>query len=85
MDNDLVGSGKISKAAIVNQEGGVFAASPGYNVRKLSPTHVYPIICDPASLQISTGEQGDILGALKDPTSVLVGCPALTFHSAIVT
>ncbi|KAI0366020.1 profilin [Pilatotrama ljubarskyi] len=32
VDTNLVGSGKISKAAIIGLAGGVWAASPGYNL-----------------------------------------------------
>ncbi|PBK99871.1 profilin [Armillaria gallica] len=32
VDTNLVGSGRISKAAIIGQQGGVWAASAGYNL-----------------------------------------------------
>ncbi|KAJ7312926.1 profilin [Mycena albidolilacea] len=32
VDTNLVGTGTISKAAILGQQGGVWAASPGYNL-----------------------------------------------------
>ena len=38
VDSNLVGTGKISRAAIIGLQGGVWAASPGYNVRLLIPT-----------------------------------------------
>lgn len=41
VDNNLVGSGKVSKAAIIGQAGGVWAASPGYN---LSPAEQKAIV-----------------------------------------
>jgi Profilin len=36
VDTNLVGTGRISRAAIVGQQGGVWAASPGYTVRTTS-------------------------------------------------
>ncbi|KAI6002816.1 profilin [Pisolithus albus] len=41
VDSNLVGSGKVSKAAIIGQAGGVWAASPGYN---LSPAEQKAIV-----------------------------------------
>ncbi|KAI6121779.1 profilin, partial [Pisolithus croceorrhizus] len=41
VDNNLVGTGKVSKAAIIGQAGGVWAASPGYN---LSPAEQKAIV-----------------------------------------
>ena len=32
VDTNLVGSGKVSKAVIIGLQGGIWAASPGYNV-----------------------------------------------------
>ncbi|KAK0466815.1 profilin [Desarmillaria tabescens] len=32
VDTNLVGSGRIQKAAIIGQQGGIWAASPGYNL-----------------------------------------------------
>jgi profilin len=63
----LVGTGAISKAAILGQQGGVWAASPGYNVR-LGCTP-YRFHHSPRS-QLSTEEQNAIVGAFKDLTSV---------------
>lgn len=39
VDTNLVGSGKISRAAILGQQGGVWAASPGYNVSRYTISH----------------------------------------------
>ncbi|KAF8650717.1 hypothetical protein AX16_005090 [Volvariella volvacea WC 439] len=41
VDTNLVGSGRVSKAAIVGQQGGVWAASAGYN---LTPEEVNAVI-----------------------------------------
>jgi len=35
VDTNLVGSGKVSRAAILGQQGGVWAASSGYSVRAI--------------------------------------------------
>lgn len=32
VDSNLVGSGKVTKAAIIGQKGGVWASTPGYTV-----------------------------------------------------
>ena len=33
VDTNLVGTGKVSEAAIIGLKGGVWATSPGFNVR----------------------------------------------------
>lgn len=53
VDNNLVGTGKVSQAAILGLKGGVWASSAGFNI---SPTEQQAIISgfdDPAPLQAS--------------------------------
>lgn len=72
VDTNLVGSGKISKAAIIGLQGGVWASSPGYEVRTKSCTlrqDINLIACfrdRDLFLQISPGEQAAIITALKN-------------------
>lgn len=42
VDTNLLGSGKVSKAAILGQQGGVWASSTGYNVRRVQL--IFPVL-----------------------------------------
>ncbi|KAJ7489167.1 profilin [Mycena latifolia] len=46
VDTNLVGSGKISKAAILGKAGGVWAASAGYNLSADEQKHVLNAFAD---------------------------------------
>ena len=45
VDSNLVGSGKVSRAAILGQQGGVWAASPGYNLSAAEQKAVIDAVC----------------------------------------
>ncbi|KAI6157862.1 profilin [Pisolithus tinctorius] len=51
VDNNLVGSGKVSKAAIIGQSGGVWAASPGYNLSPAEQKAIVNAFTNPAETQ----------------------------------
>ncbi|KAL0952335.1 hypothetical protein HGRIS_006615 [Hohenbuehelia grisea] len=53
VDNNLVGSGKVQKAAIIGLQGGVWAASPGYNISAAEQTAIINGYSNPGSLQAS--------------------------------
>jgi profilin len=60
-----VGSGKVSRAAILGLAGGVWAATPGYSVRAIN------LLFNPSCsfiplLQLSLEEQKAIVGSFKD-------------------
>ncbi|KAH7102447.1 profilin [Auriculariales sp. MPI-PUGE-AT-0066] len=40
VDANLVGSGKVSRAAIVGQQGGIWASSPGYTLSPEEQQHI---------------------------------------------
>ncbi|KAI6033208.1 profilin, partial [Pisolithus orientalis] len=51
VDNNLVGSGKVSKAAIIGQSGGVWATSPGYNLSPAEQKAIVNAFTNPAETQ----------------------------------
>ncbi|KAA1472744.1 profilin [Dentipellis sp. KUC8613] len=51
VDTNLVGSGKVAKAAILGQAGGVWAASPGYTLSTDEQKAVLNVFNDPTSAQ----------------------------------
>ncbi|WFD32568.1 profilin, required for normal timing of actin polymerization in response to thermal stress [Malassezia sp. CBS 17886] len=51
VDNNLIGTGKVSQAAIIGLKGGVWAASSGCNVSAAEQTAIINGLDDPASLQ----------------------------------
>lgn len=61
VDTNLVGTGKVSKAAIIGLKGGVWAASPGFTVGSLSLACLRPA-------QLSAEEQQAVIKGLDDPT-----------------
>merc|ERR1711874_359798 len=50
-DNNLVGTGKVSMAAIIGLKGGVWASSPGLNVSMEEQTAIIKGLDDPSPLQ----------------------------------
>lgn len=75
VDTNLVGSGKVSKAAILGQQGGIWAQSAGYNVRPLLPLSLrYPadrgVVWDePDDTQLSQEEQNNLIKIHSDPSN----------------
>ncbi|GAA5866267.1 hypothetical protein JCM8547_007222 [Rhodosporidiobolus lusitaniae] len=53
VDSNLVGTGKISKAAIIGQQGGVWAQSAGYDLSPEEQTAFTKIHVDPSTAQAS--------------------------------
>ncbi|KAJ6551182.1 profilin [Mycena capillaripes] len=53
VNTNLVGSGKISKAAIIGLQGGVWATSPGYTLSTEEQNAILKGFTDPASVQAS--------------------------------
>ncbi|KAL4073837.1 profilin [Scleroderma yunnanense] len=51
VDSNLVGSGKVSRAAILGQKGGVWAASPGYNLSTEEQKAITSGFSNPSSVQ----------------------------------
>ncbi|GAA5944851.1 profilin [Sporobolomyces koalae] len=51
VDSNLLGTGKITKAAILGQQGGVWAASSGYNLSTEEQGAVVKAFQDPANAQ----------------------------------
>ncbi|WFC95829.1 profilin, required for normal timing of actin polymerization in response to thermal stress [Malassezia brasiliensis] len=51
VDTNLVGTGKVSKAAIIGLKGGVWAASPGFNISPQEQQAIVSGLDDPAPLQ----------------------------------
>ena len=51
VDNNLVGTGKVSMAAIIGLKGGVWASSPGLNVSTEEQTAIIKGLDDPSPLQ----------------------------------
>jgi len=51
VDNNLVGTGKVSMAAIIGLKGGVWASSPGLNVSMEEQTAIIKGLDDPSPLQ----------------------------------
>ncbi|BGP27019.1 profilin [Rhodotorula toruloides] len=51
VDTNLVGSGKVSKAAILGQQGGVWAQSAGYNLSQEEQNNLIKIHSDPGHAQ----------------------------------
>ena len=84
IDSNLVGTGKVAKAAIMGLQGGIWASSPGYTVR------AYPIACECELtvfelLQLSTEEQNALLAAFKDPSTVFASGVRLAGQKFIAT
>jgi len=67
-----VGTGKVAKAAILGQQGGVWATSPGYSVRA-----IYMLACPSCPSihlsQLSVQEQKDIIAAHANPEKTQAG------------
>ena len=65
VDTNLVGTGKIAKAAILGQKGGIWAFTPGYAVRAIDMSSFpsYPSI---HLSQLSSQEQKEILASYAD-------------------
>ncbi|KIO32638.1 hypothetical protein M407DRAFT_241333 [Tulasnella calospora MUT 4182] len=53
VDTNLVGTGKVSKAAIVGQQGGVWATSPGFTLSQEEQNAVVGAWRDPSVVQAS--------------------------------
>ena len=53
VDTNLVGTGKVSRAAILGLKGGVWAASPGFTLKPEEQTAIVKGLDDPAPLQAS--------------------------------
>ncbi|KAG8766103.1 profilin, required for normal timing of actin polymerization in response to thermal stress [Ceratobasidium sp. 428] len=51
VDNNLVGSGKVTKGAIVGQQGGVWATSPGFTLSQEEQNKITKLFNDPAAAQ----------------------------------
>ncbi|KAK0202440.1 profilin [Desarmillaria ectypa] len=51
VDTNLVGSGRIAKAAIIGQQGGIWAASAGYNLSTEEQNAIIKGFTDSASVQ----------------------------------
>ena len=51
VDNNLVGTGKVSQAAIIGLKGGVWATSPGFNVATNEQQAIIGGFNDPSALQ----------------------------------
>ncbi|POY75839.1 hypothetical protein BMF94_0919 [Rhodotorula taiwanensis] len=51
VDSNLVGTGKISRAAILGQQGGVWAASSGYNLAADEQAFLTKVHANPESAQ----------------------------------
>ncbi|BGO94852.1 hypothetical protein NBRC10512_002518 [Rhodotorula toruloides] len=51
VDTNLVGSGKVSKAAILGQQGGIWAQSAGYNLSQEEQNNLIKIHSDPSNAQ----------------------------------
>ncbi|KAI3624118.1 profilin, required for normal timing of actin polymerization in response to thermal stress [Malassezia furfur] len=51
VDTNLVGTGKVSKAAIIGLKGGVWATSPGFNISPEEQQAIVKGLDDPAPLQ----------------------------------
>ncbi|KAI0360772.1 Profilin/allergen [Trametes cingulata] len=74
VDTNLVGSGKISKAAIIGLAGGVWAASPGYNVCTIVLSNCSSGDSDGLGvlgMQLSADEQKAIVNAFNKPEDAL--------------
>ena len=53
VDTNLVGTGKVSRAAILGLKGGVWATSPGFTVSPEEQSAIIKGLDDPAPLQAS--------------------------------
>ncbi|OSX62169.1 hypothetical protein POSPLADRAFT_1039961 [Postia placenta MAD-698-R-SB12] len=53
VDNNLVGSGKVSKAAIIGLAGGVWASSAGYTLSAQEQKDIVAAFANPAQAQAS--------------------------------
>ena len=53
VDTNLVGTGKVSRAAILGLKGGVWAASPGFTLKPEEQTAIVKGLDDPVPLQAS--------------------------------
>ncbi|KZT18406.1 profilin [Neolentinus lepideus HHB14362 ss-1] len=53
VDSNLVGTGKVAKAAILGQAGGVWAASPGYTLSTEEQSAIVKAFSNPAATQTS--------------------------------
>ncbi|KAJ7621359.1 profilin [Roridomyces roridus] len=49
VDTNLVGSGKVTKAAILGQQGGVWATSAGYNITDVEQKAILAALSNPDS------------------------------------
>lgn len=65
VDTNLVGTGKIERAAILGRQGGVWATSKGYNVRLISHSSCWSNVLDVVE-QITPEEQKTILASFDD-------------------
>lgn len=76
VDNNLIGTGKVSHAAILGQKGGVWAASTGFTV-SMELIGTSPIIAECtigdgcAYIQLSTEEQNAAVQAFNNPDNTL--------------
>ncbi|GAA5900430.1 hypothetical protein JCM8208_005359 [Rhodotorula glutinis] len=53
VDSNLLGTGKVTKAAILGQQGGVWAQSQGYNLATEEQNAIVAAFNDPSSAQAS--------------------------------
>ncbi|GAA5843324.1 hypothetical protein JCM3766R1_003665 [Sporobolomyces carnicolor] len=53
VDSNLVGTGKIAKAAILGQQGGVWASSPGYSLSPEEQSAIVKTFSNPEGAQAS--------------------------------
>ncbi|KAL8283939.1 hypothetical protein RQP46_005371 [Phenoliferia psychrophenolica] len=51
VDTNLLGTGKVNKAAILGQAGGVWASSPGYDISTEEQAAIVGAFADPSSAQ----------------------------------
>jgi len=51
VDTNLVGSGKVAKAAIIGLQGGVWAASPNYSLSTQEQKEIVSAFTDPSKVQ----------------------------------
>ncbi|KAF8192911.1 profilin [Pholiota molesta] len=72
VDTNLVGTGKIAKAAVLGQQGGVWAASPGFTGVRLAGQKYFTLSADPRSIQSKKGADGAIIVKTKQAILVAV-------------
>ncbi|KAI5481816.1 hypothetical protein MNV49_000093 [Pseudohyphozyma bogoriensis] len=51
VDSNLLGTGKIEKAAILGQQGGIWASSPGYTLDTTEQSNIVGAFVDPSKVQ----------------------------------